>query len=150
MGRIYFVGAILDIKLDDHLVKSILTQGSKLGMQYYARKTPESSVEKNLSINEAHDIITNKLNSSDNFLGPSGSIDFNMHDNQANLYFAPKDRYLTYLSIGSANIPWCKDPSDNNNDRILNWVLYITILINICKDFAILELSSHDEYFNWD
>ena len=152
MGRICFSAVTLDTRLTDNTIKTVLIRGSSLGFQFYACHIIKSSMEKKyLSGNEAHAIITTKLsNSKHDPLCESGDIDFDIEGKSANLYFAPREQNFTRLSLRSLSSPWCQDKSDTSKRCIPDWNLYIVLLLELCKDFAILELSTYDEYFNWD
>lgn len=150
MGRICSADIILDTKLTNSVIALIVNQGATLGLQYHKYETGQQL----LSINEALNIIIKELiNAERHPWRLSGNVDFSIQNSnqllEAMLKFAHFHEKLTRVALVSLSSPWCQDKSDDKCCTP-DWDLYITLLLELCKDFAIIEISTHDEYFNWD
>ena len=148
MGRCCSVSAVLDAKLDSAVIQSVLTHGLRLGFQYYMYSgVPTSRIKHTLSIPEAVDHVIKELNTSrHDIFGQRGNVDFNFQNNAPFLIFLPPHATTSRVTLSTPGIPWFKQDTD---DTIIDFDLYITLLLELCKDFAILEISTDDEYFNY-
>jgi hypothetical protein len=150
MGRICAACITIDAKLDSTLVKKILAYGSTLGFKYYFDIAIGSSVKRAyLSIDQAADnIIDELIDSEHDIFGQSGKVSFGFQENDPIIRFCNYTPDQTSIRLLTVGYPWCKKKPDEKKGTP-DWDLYITLLLQLCKDFAILEISTDDEYFNY-
>jgi hypothetical protein len=146
MGRICSATSKVDANLDMTFVKTILEVGYKIGFKYHA----SGFLEKFLSIDEAVNIIIQELNSENDtrYMKQYGSVNFTFQENFPSICFYCYQANVTNVELLTVSHPWCQDKSDTSKRCTPDWDLYITLLLELCKDFAILEISTDDEYFN--
>ena len=150
MGRICAASVTIDAKLNSLIVKKILTHGSTLGFKYYFDLASGPSVKRAyLSVDQAVEMITDELiDSEDDTFGQSGKISFGFQENDPIIRFCNSNTGTASIRLLTVGYPWCKE-KQNDKRGTTNWDLYINLLLEVCKDFTILEISTDDEYFNY-
>ena len=148
MGRICSATLKVDINLDAIFVKTILEIGYKIGFRYYASGISENI----LSVDEAVNIVVQELNSknSTRHMKQYGAVNFQFQENFPSICFYSYQPNITNVELLTVSHPWCQDKTDTSKRCTPDWDLYITLLLELCKDFAILEILTDDEYFNWN
>jgi hypothetical protein len=134
MSTTYTIDATLNAKYTPQNMLCILQEGSKANFLYYqtiSHKAPISDLEKALDV-----LLATDPNSGDSF------INIVFQETDFFISFFKSDDEKLKVSIMAFGAPWRADFRDNI--RMVNLARYIRLLLQLCKDFIVLELKTDD------
>ena len=140
MSRDYSIKIILDVAATSEAIKTIVSRGQEVGIEYIDQKSDEclTNTKKRLTLDESVRRVCLGLQSREDIENLS-VLAIKIRETYCWLVFGKTEMHTTILLGPHAHI-WMK----NSAKKKIDFDKYIRLLLDLCQDFCIVELKTLD------